>query len=51
MTQITGSLVVGPDGTQFATLFVPGGEPPIYTVPGDHPNFAADRGRDPGFAR
>ncbi len=40
MTQITGSLVVGPDGTKFATLFVPGGEPPIYTVPGDHPNFA-----------
>ncbi len=39
MTQITGSLIAAPDGQKFATLFVPGGDPPIHTVPGDHPNF------------
>lgn len=39
MTQITGSLIAAPDGTKFATLFVPGGSPPIHTIPGDHPNF------------
>lgn len=40
MTQITGSLISTPSGDSFATLFVAGGDPPIHTVPGDHPAFA-----------
>jgi len=41
MTQITGSLITSPEGTQFASLFVQGGEPPLHTIPSDHPNFGA----------